>query len=207
MRIPPETLAAAPAGTARPPRRSPSTAGSRGEAVRVRVRPWSRPGPRAVRATWSPPRPAARPTRTGPAWSCCSCVAGFVTFVAAAVAVWVATGRALRPLRQMATPRRRGRAVAGPDPPAAAARPHRTPSAGWRRSFNAMMDRLAGGVRSARDGAGRAAAVHRRRLARAADAADHDPQQRRVPARSTREARDGDRRRGAARHRGRVACG
>ena len=29
-------------------------------------------------------------------------VSGFITFVAAAVAVWVATGRALRPLRQMA---------------------------------------------------------------------------------------------------------
>ncbi|HEX6869921.1 MAG TPA: HAMP domain-containing sensor histidine kinase, partial [Micromonosporaceae bacterium] len=68
-------------------------------------------------------------------------VSGCITFVAAAVAVWVATGRALRPLHQMAV---MADEVGRSQDLGRRLPPVRTPDAVGRltTSFNAMMDRL-----------------------------------------------------------------
>jgi len=112
-----------------------------GESVYVLVRPWSRPdlGRSGYIVAAQTSRKAAD-DRTGIV--VLFVIAAVVTFIAAAIAVWVATGRALRPLRQLA-------ALAddiGRSQDLSRRLPQRsTMDAVGRlaRSFNAMMDRLA----------------------------------------------------------------
>ena len=117
IRIPAETLAAARRDGAAAAT-IPVAGGQADEAVRVQVRPWSRPdlGLSGYVVAGQTSRKVSQ-DRAG--LVVLFAVSGLITFVAAAIAVWVATGRALRPLRQMADARRRGRPVAGPRPPAA----------------------------------------------------------------------------------------
>ncbi len=139
LRIPPATLAAARTdGSAAVS--IPVEGGAADEAVRVQVRTWSRPeldrSGFVVAAQTS--RKVAQ-DRAGLIFL--FGIAGVVTFAAAAIAVWVATGRALRPLHQMA-------ALAdevGRSQDLARRLPEQsTQDAVGRlsRSFNAMMDRL-----------------------------------------------------------------
>ena len=70
-------------------------------------------------------------------------VSGLITFVAAAIAVWVATGRALRPLRQMAAMADEvGRSQDLRPPPARPSVRRQDTVGRLTTSFNAMMDRL-----------------------------------------------------------------
>jgi signal transduction histidine kinase len=100
IRIPAETLATARReGTAAAS--IPVAGGQPDEAVRVQVRPWSRPdlGLSGFVVAGQTSRKVSQ-DRAG--LVVLFSVSGLITFVAAAVAVWVATGRALRPLRRMA---------------------------------------------------------------------------------------------------------
>jgi two-component system OmpR family sensor kinase len=80
----------------------PVSGGQRDEVVRLQVRPWTRPdlGLSGYVVAGQTSRKVSQ-DRAG--LIVLFSVSGFITFAAAAVAVWVATGRALRPLRQMAT--------------------------------------------------------------------------------------------------------
>ena len=99
--IPPETLAAARREGAAAAS-IPVAGGQPDEAVRVQVRPWFRPdlGLSGYVVAGQTSRKVSQ-DRAG--LVVLFGVSGLITFVAAAIAVWVATGRALRPLRQMAT--------------------------------------------------------------------------------------------------------
>ncbi len=118
----------------------PIEGGQAGEAVRLHARPWSRPdlglSSYAVAAQTS-----RRVTQDRTGLLFLFGVSGLITFVAAAVAVWVATGRALRPLRQMAVMADEvGRSHdLGRRLPAVTTR---DPVGRLTTSFNAMMDRL-----------------------------------------------------------------
>jgi two-component system OmpR family sensor kinase len=139
LSVPAEVLAAA-GRDGRAAASIPVTDGAPGETVRVQVRTWARPdlglSGYAVAAQTS-----RRATQDRTGLVVLFAVSGLITFVAAAVAVWVATGRALRPLRQMAvTADEVGRSqdLGRRLPPVA------TKDAVGRltTSFNAMMDRL-----------------------------------------------------------------
>jgi signal transduction histidine kinase len=100
LRIPPATLAAA-SRAGRATASIPIAGGAPGEAVFVLVRPWSRPdlGLSGYVVAAQTSRKAAQ-DRAG--LVVLFAIAALVTFIAAAAAVWVATGRALRPLLQLA---------------------------------------------------------------------------------------------------------
>jgi two-component system OmpR family sensor kinase len=101
IRIPNETLAAARRDGAAATT-VPVAGGQANEAVRVQVRSWSRPdlGLSGYVVAGQTSRKVSQ-DRAG--LVVLFAVSGLITFVAAAIAVWVATGRALRPLRQTAT--------------------------------------------------------------------------------------------------------
>jgi signal transduction histidine kinase len=118
----------------------PVEGGEPDEGVRVQVRTWSRPDlDRSGFVVAAQTSRKIAQDRAG--LVVLFTIAGLVTFVAAAIAVWVATGRALRPLHQMA-------ALAdevGRSQDLARRLPEQsTQDAVGRlsRSFNAMMDRL-----------------------------------------------------------------
>jgi two-component system, OmpR family, sensor kinase len=139
IRIPAETLAAAGRGGSAAAT-IPVAGGQADEAVRVQVRPWSRPdlGLSGYVVVGQTSRKVSQ-DRAG--LVVLFSVSGLITFVAAAIAVWVATGRALRPLRQMATladevgqSEDLGRRLPAQSKQDAVGR--------LSQSFNAMMDRL-----------------------------------------------------------------
>jgi two-component system, OmpR family, sensor kinase len=72
------------------------------EVVRLQVRPWSRPD-LGLSGYVVAAQTSRKVSQDRAGLVVLFTVSGFITFVAAAIAVWVATGRALRPLRQMAT--------------------------------------------------------------------------------------------------------
>ncbi|HEY7223288.1 MAG TPA: HAMP domain-containing sensor histidine kinase [Micromonosporaceae bacterium] len=118
----------------------PIAGGATNETVRVLVRPWSRPD--LGRSGYVVAAQTSRkPQQDRAGLVVLFGIAGLVTFIAAAIAVWVATGRALRPLLQLAT-------LAddiGRSQDLTRRLPQRaTPDAVGRlaSSFNAMMDRL-----------------------------------------------------------------
>jgi signal transduction histidine kinase len=140
LRIPREMLAAAGRdGSARGS--IPVAGGAPDEMVHVVVRPWSRPDlARSGYVVAAQTSRKAQQDRAG--LVVLFGIAGLVTFVAAAVAVWVATGRALRPLRQLA--------ALADDIGGSQDLTRRLPESSKQdvvgrlsRSFNAMMDRLA----------------------------------------------------------------
>jgi signal transduction histidine kinase len=98
--VPADVLAGA-ARTGQAAASLPVSGGARDESVRVQVRPWSRPdlGLSGYVVAGQTSRKVGQ-DRAG--LFILFSVSGLVTFVAATIAVWVATGRALRPLRQMA---------------------------------------------------------------------------------------------------------
>jgi two-component system, OmpR family, sensor kinase len=120
----------------------PVVGGAANETVRVQVRPWQRPdlGLSGYVVAGQTSRKVGQ-DRAG--LFVLFVVSAVITFVAAAIAVWVATGRALRPLRQMAEHADEvGRSQdLGRRLPAVS-----TQDAVGRltTSFNAMMDRLQG---------------------------------------------------------------
>ena len=96
----PRLLAAARRdGTAAASCRSPG--GQPDETVRVQVRPWTRPD-LGLSGYVVAAQTSRKVTQDRAGLVVLFAVSGLITFVAAAIAVWVATGRALRPLRQMA---------------------------------------------------------------------------------------------------------
>jgi signal transduction histidine kinase len=118
----------------------PVVGGEPNETVRVQVRPWSRPdlglSGYAVAAQTS-----RRVAQDRAGLFVLFAVSGLITFVAATVAVWVATGRALRPLGQMA--------MMADDVGRSADLSRRLPAVTTKdtvgrltTSFNSMMDRL-----------------------------------------------------------------
>jgi len=137
--VPGEVLAAA-RRNGRAAASVPVSGGAEGESVRVQVRPWIRSdlglSGYAVAAQTS-----RRVSQDRAGLVVLFAVSGFITFVAATVAVWVATGRALRPLRQTA--------VMADEVGRSQDLSRRLPAVGTRdavgrltTSFNAMMDRL-----------------------------------------------------------------
>jgi len=144
IRVPPETLAAA-RRDGRATASVPVAGGQPGEAVRVQVRPWARPD--LGRTGYVVAAQTSRKvTQDRAGLIVLFTVSGFITFVAAAIAVWVATGRALRPLHQMATladevgqSQDLGRRLPVPAGSTAAVR---DAVGRLSHSFNAMMDRL-----------------------------------------------------------------
>ncbi len=139
IRIPDETLAAARRDSAAAAT-IPIAGGQANEAVRIQVRLWSRPdlGLSGYVVAGQTSRKVSQ-DRAG--LVVLFAVSGLITFVAAAIAVWVATGRALRPLRQMATladevgqSEDLGRRLPAQSKQDAVGR--------LSQSFNAMMDRL-----------------------------------------------------------------
>ena len=127
----------------------PIAGGEPGETVRVQVRPWERTdlslSGYAVAGQTS--RQVAQ-DRVG--LFALFGASGLVTLVAASIAVWVATGRALRPLREMAAMADEvgrsadlGRRLPTPKAMTNGARRSRVDTVGrLATSFNAMMDRL-----------------------------------------------------------------
>jgi len=119
----------------------PVDSGAPGESVHVLVRPWSRPD--VGRSGFVVAGQTSRKEDLDRAGLVVLFgIAGAVTFIAAAVAVWVATGRALRPLRQLAVladdigrSQDLARRLPQPSTQDAVGR--------FSRSFNVMMDRLA----------------------------------------------------------------
>jgi two-component system, OmpR family, sensor kinase len=79
----------------------PVPGGASGETVRLQVRPWTRPD-LGLTGYVVAGQTSRRVSQNRAALVALFIVSGAITFVAAASAVWVATGRALRPLRQMA---------------------------------------------------------------------------------------------------------
>jgi signal transduction histidine kinase len=119
----------------------PIDSGAPGEAVHVLVRPWSRAD--LDLAGFVVAGQTSRKVQSDRAGVVVLFgIAGVVTFIAAAVAVWVATGRALRPLHQLAALADdigRSQDLTRRLPP-----PSKQDAVGrLSRSFNAMMDRLA----------------------------------------------------------------
>jgi len=111
-----------------------------GETVRVHVRPWQRTD-LGLTGYVVVGQASQRVTQDRAGLVVLFAVSGLITFVAATVAVWVATGRALRPLRQMA--------VMADEVGRSQDLSRRLPSVATRdtvgrltTSFNAMMDRL-----------------------------------------------------------------
>jgi signal transduction histidine kinase len=140
LRIPPATLQAAQRDGSTTAA-IPIDSGGPDEAVHVLVRPWSRPdlGLAGFVVAGQTSRKAAL-DRAG--LVALFAITGVVTLVAAAAAVWVATGRALRPLGQLA-----GLADDighSQDLTRRLPQPSKQDAVGrLSRSFNAMMDRLA----------------------------------------------------------------
>jgi two-component system, OmpR family, sensor kinase len=118
----------------------PVTGGAADETVRLLVRPWTRTdlglsGYVVVGQT------SRRVTQDRTGLIFLFAISGFITFVAAAIAVWVATGRALRPLRQMAAMADevgRSEDLSRRLPPVLT----RDPVGALTTSFNSMMDRV-----------------------------------------------------------------
>jgi signal transduction histidine kinase len=78
----------------------PVDGGQPGETVRLQVRPWSR-ADLGLTGYVVAAQTSRRVAQDRAGLAVLFAVSGLITFVAAAIAVWVATGRALRPLRQM----------------------------------------------------------------------------------------------------------
>jgi two-component system OmpR family sensor kinase len=118
----------------------PVSGGQAGEAVRVQVRPWVR-GDLGLSGYVVAAQTSRKVSQDRAGLVVLFAVSGFITFVAAAIAVWVATGRALRPLRQTAAladeigqSQDLGRRLPSQSTQDAVGR--------LSRSFNSMMDRL-----------------------------------------------------------------
>ncbi len=118
----------------------PVSGGQAGETVRLQVRPFER-SDLGLSGFVVAAQTSRRVTQDRAGLIVLFAVSGFITFVAAATAVWVATGRALRPLRQMAT---MADEVGRSQDLGRRLPPVRTADAVGRltTSFNAMMDRL-----------------------------------------------------------------
>jgi two-component system, OmpR family, sensor kinase len=139
LRIPAETLAVAQRD-GRAAASIPVSGGQPDEAVRVQVRPWSRSdvGLTGYAVAAQTSRKVSQ-DRAG--LVALFTVSGIITLIAGAIAVWVATGRALRPLGQMAAladevgqSEDLGRRLPAQSKQDAVGR--------LSQSFNAMMDRL-----------------------------------------------------------------
>jgi two-component system OmpR family sensor kinase len=118
----------------------PVAGGQKGETIRLKVSPWTRPD-LGLSGFVVAAQTSRGITDDRAGLIVLFAVSGFITFVAAALAVWVATGRALRPLRQMATMADEvGRSQdLGRRLPSV---PTRDTVGRLTTSFNAMMDRL-----------------------------------------------------------------
>jgi signal transduction histidine kinase len=79
----------------------PLPGGQPGETVRLQVRRWTRPDLNLTGFV-AAGQTSRKTNQDRAGLIVLFTVSGFITFVAAAIAVWFATGRALRPLRQMA---------------------------------------------------------------------------------------------------------
>jgi two-component system, OmpR family, sensor kinase len=97
--VAPATLEAART-TGRATASIPITGGEAGETVRVYVRPWTR-SDLGLSGFVVAAQTSRQVTNDRAGLVLLFGVSGFITFIAAAIAVWVATGRALRPLGQM----------------------------------------------------------------------------------------------------------
>jgi signal transduction histidine kinase len=118
----------------------PLAGGAPGETLRMQVRPWAR-SDLGLRGYVVAAQTSRRVEQDRAGLLALFVISGLVTFVAAAIAVWVAAGRALRPLRQMAVMADEvGRSHdLGRRLPAVATR---DAVGRLTTSFNAMMDRL-----------------------------------------------------------------
>jgi signal transduction histidine kinase len=101
LRIPTETLAAAQRD-GRAAASIPVAGGQPDEAVRIYVRPWSR-SDLGLTGYVVAAQTSRKVSQDRAGLVALFTVSGIITLVAGAIAVWVATGRALRPLVQMAT--------------------------------------------------------------------------------------------------------